>query len=132
MKRFILAGSLALAGCHHHGTETEVEKVELAKNGRPIVPWEQVKIYDKGPSVPYDVIDVVSADGVNWISFKGEMEKAVRNLRQEAGRLGANGIIPISAGDANSGAVKYKTATAYAIFVQATPATSAQLGTQAP
>jgi len=99
---------------------------------RAPLPPGNVKVYLDSPSVPFDVIGLVSASSDAGWTEQGSVNYALEELRKQAGRLGANGVVLISTGDTTKTVVTSygpglviavpvtaKTLQARAIFVRA-------------
>lgn len=92
----------------------------------PIDP-KQVKLYLETPE-KYEVIGLVNASSDSGLTEQGDMDYAVAELKKQAAKIGANGILLISSGDSTTGAVSYgygytaavkaKTLQGKAIFVE--------------
>lgn len=76
---------LVLAGC---ASSTSV----LTGNRRPAVPAEQVRVYADLPPNS-ETIGLVQAHSVLGLGDQGHLDAALAELRAEAGRLGANGLV---------------------------------------
>ena len=68
---------------------------------RPPVPTEAVKLY-LSPPANYEVIGLVEATGMGWTS-QGRMDNAIDKLKEKAGKIGANGVLIATAGEASGG-----------------------------
>ena len=84
----------------------------LVGEPRPPIDPEQVKIYSTAPN-EYDEIAIIeSSSKSSWaITEQGKMNKAIKRLKAEAAKLGANGIIINYTGTENVGGVSTGTAT---------------------
>jgi hypothetical protein len=62
---------------------------------RAPIPADQVQLYTETPLRPYERIAVVSASSKrSWsFTFEGKALVVVRRLKEEAGKLGANGVL---------------------------------------
>lgn len=86
--RFLLVGALpllALAGC---ASSTSV----VTGNRHPAVPAAEVRIYSDAPANS-ETIGIVRAHSVIGLGEQGHLNAALAELRAEAGRLGANGVV---------------------------------------
>ena len=85
------AASLAVFGC----LAACVSSHQLVGTPRPPVPPDQVQLFTEAPPRPYERIAVVSASSKHSFAFsyQGKAEVVVRRLKEEAGRLGANGVL---------------------------------------
>ena len=55
---------------------------------------EQVKLYSDAPATPFEVIGIVSISANNdWVNGQELLDDAITALKQEAAKLGANGIL---------------------------------------
>ena len=88
MKRMILILALGLAGC---ATSSHV----LTGVARPAIAPDQVKLYSAPPADRYEqiaVIDAISSQSFA-MSSQQKTDKVIARLKEEAAKLGANGII---------------------------------------
>jgi hypothetical protein len=87
MRAASLALWVGLAAC--------VSSHRLIGTARAPVPADQVQLFTETPSRPYERIALVSASSKRSFafSFQGKAEVVVRRLKEEAGRLGANGVL---------------------------------------
>lgn len=66
---------------------------------RPPITADQVKLYTKPPA-KYEEIAIVSADAAHaFMSKQDLMNTSIANLKQEAAKVGANGILLDGVGD---------------------------------
>lgn len=93
---------------------------------RPPVPQEQVKIYLEPPDT-FEVIGLVSASSDAGWTDQGSLNYAIAELKKQAAKLGANGVLIVATGETTTGVVngKYysipvtaKTVQGKAIFVK--------------
>jgi hypothetical protein len=95
-----LAPWFCLAACvsSHH---------ELVGTARAPIPADQVQLFTEVPSRPYERIALVSASSKRSFSFsfEGKAEVVVRRLKEEAGRLGANGVLLEGISEESGGAI---------------------------
>jgi hypothetical protein len=102
--------SLAVAGC----TIVSGSAVVIGKTRPPIDP-SRVQIYGRAPS-QYEEIAIVSAKaGHDFRSEQGIMDSAIKKLKEEAAKVGANGVIlegVQNRGDPST-VTSFGTATAY-------------------
>ncbi len=91
----------------------------------PITP-EQVTIYTEPPA-DFEVIGLVNASSDAGWTEQGSVNYAIRELKKQAAKLGANGVLLVSSGDVTTGAVRVgnvdvpvtgKTVQGKAIFVK--------------
>ncbi len=88
MKRILLMLALGLAGC---ATSSHV----LTGTARPAISPDQVKLYSEPPQGRYEqiaVIDAISSQSFAMTSQQ-KTDKVIARLKEEAAKLGANGII---------------------------------------
>ena len=102
LRRSLIAGLTAhvlLAGC---AASSHV----LVGTARPPISPDQVKIY-LHPPAKYEEIAIIDASSRGSPAFTDQhkMNKAIARLKDEAAKLGANGILLEGAGDQQSGAV---------------------------
>ncbi len=64
-----------------------------------------VKLYTEPPQ-QYEVIAIVNASSDSGWTQQGDMDYAVAEIKEQAAKLGANGIILIGTGETSSTAVK--------------------------
>ena len=103
MKLFIASLILLLAGCAiTSGTSVVVG------NTRPQTKPEEIRLYTKPPA-KYEEIAIISADSAHdFMDKQALMDNAIAKLKDEAAKVGANGILLDSVGDfdiGSSGAV---------------------------
>ena len=82
----------------------------LTGTPRDAIEPSQVKVYSQAPSQAYDTIASVQASSSQGVSQQGRMDSAVEELKIEAAKLGANGVI-ISHYPNNSGGVSTQIST---------------------
>lgn len=88
MKHLPLILALALAGC---ATSSHV----LTGAARPAIAPDQVKVYTAAPPGRYEqiaVIDAISSQSFA-VTSQQKSDKVIARLKEEAAKLGANGII---------------------------------------
>ena len=90
----------ALAGCAS-------SQVAVVGRARPAISPDQVQIYLQPPASKYDEIANVSASsrGSLSITTTSKMDKVIQRLKNEAAKLGANGILLHGVGDQAGGSV---------------------------
>jgi hypothetical protein len=88
----------ALAGC------ASSSQVVLVGAARPAISPDQVKIYLEPPATPYEQIAnlAASSGGSFSITAAGKIDKVVERLKQQAAKLGANGLLLHGVGDQTS------------------------------
>ena len=88
-------------------------------NTRAAIPSEQVKLYLEPPA-EFEVIGLVSASSDSGWTEQGSVDYAVEELKNQAAKLGANGVLLVSSGDKTTTIVGgYGTGLLYAIPVTA-------------
>lgn len=94
-----LAALLACAAC---STSSHV----LIGSARPPLPPESVRLYLKPPP-KYEEIATVSATSQGSLALTGQQntDKAMQRLKEEAARLGANGVLLQGVQDTQSGSI---------------------------
>jgi hypothetical protein len=102
-----LAACASLAAC--------VSSHQLIGTARAPVPADEVQLYTEAPRRPYERIAVVSASSKRSLSFtfEGKAEVVVRRLKEEAGKLGANGVLLEGISDESGAAVGADVGTSY-------------------
>jgi hypothetical protein len=107
MRIALLAVVAALAGC--------VSSHVMIGQPRPPITPDQVKIYFHPPA-QYDEIALLdtSSRGAFAITAQGKTDKVIERLKDEAAKLGANGILLQGVSDQSAGSVStgYAQATA--------------------
>ncbi len=88
----------------------------------PVAP-EQLKIYLEPPAT-FEVIGLVNASSDAGMTEQGSLDYAIAELKKQAAKLGANGVLLVSSGESTTGfvgsvAVIAKTVQGKAIFVTA-------------
>lgn len=87
-------------------------------NTRPPIATEQVKIYLEPPA-EFEVIGLVNASSDAGWTEQGSLDYAVKELKKQAAKLGANGVLIMSSGETTSTIVSGQGKAAYAIPVTA-------------
>ena len=109
--RFALAAAMApwvcLAAC--------VTSHQLIGTAREPVSADRVQLYTEVPHLPYERIAVVSASSKRSWSFtsEGKAEVVVRRLKEEAAKLGANGVLLEGISDEPGAAIGADVGTGY-------------------
>lgn len=87
----------------------------MVGNSRPPISPSEVKIY-LHPPAKYDEIAILDTSSKGSFSFtsQGKMDVVVERLKEEAAKLGANGILLQSTGDQYAGSVSTGVGTATA------------------
>jgi hypothetical protein len=104
----IVIAIISLAGCAS-GSAIVTGQV------RPAVSPELVNLYLEPPA-EFEIVGLVNASSQAGMGKQGSVDYAVRELKAQAGKIGANGVLLISSGegaDVNTMEVQGK-----AIFVQ--------------
>lgn len=100
--------ALILAGC------ASGSAIVTGVKRTPIDP-DQVKLYLEAPS-SYEVIGIVNASSDAGWTEQGDLDYAVEELKNQAARLGANGVLLETTGEKTSTAIGgYGTGFFYAI-----------------
>ncbi len=83
----LIAATLGVAAC--------VSSRQLIGDARPPLPPERVQLYLEAPARPYERIAVLTASSKWSFSFssQGKGDAVIRRLKQEAAKLGANGVL---------------------------------------
>ena len=98
--KIIILCSTILAGC-----AITNETALVTGTPRAAIAPEQVKLYTKAPA-KYEEIAIVSADAAHdFMSKQALQDKALAGLKNEAAKVGANGVLLTSMGDTNLGSV---------------------------
>jgi hypothetical protein len=74
---------------------------------RPPISPEEVQVYTRPPTVPYEEIARLQTSSSGSFSFtaQGKTDAVVQRLKTEAAKLGANGVLLEGIGDQSSGAI---------------------------
>jgi hypothetical protein len=75
----------------------------LTGMARPAISNDEVRVYTVAP-VNSEQIALLSVDAVGWTT-QGEMDTAIKGLKKEAAKLGANGVLLATVGTASSAVV---------------------------
>ena len=96
--RCVRTAAIACPGCV---SQRACHRIELIGTARVPVSADRVQLYTEAPLRPYERIAVVSASSKrSWsFTFEGKAEVVVRRLKEEAGKLGANGVLLESISD---------------------------------
>jgi hypothetical protein len=102
-----MASWACLAGC--------VSSHQLVGTVRAPISADRVQLYTEAPHWPYERIAVVSASSKrSWsFTFEGKAEVVVRRLKEEAGKLGANGVLLEGISDESGAAIGADAGTGY-------------------
>lgn len=95
-----IACTALLAGC---STSSHV----LTGSARPPIAPDSVRIYNQPPPGQYEQIATVTASsqGSLAIGSQQNMDKAIARLKEEAAKLGANGVLLQNIQDQHSGSI---------------------------
>jgi len=98
MRFMLIAAMAALAGC--------VSSHVMIGQARPPIAPDQVKIYWHPPA-QYDEIALLDTSSRNSMSFtaQGKTDAVIDRLKEEAAKLGANGVLLQGVGDQSAGSV---------------------------
>jgi uncharacterized protein YbjQ (UPF0145 family) len=101
----MLVGLLALGGC--------ASSHVMLGQARPAITPDQVRLYVRPPA-KYQEIAILESSSKNSfaITQQGKTNKAIERLKEEAAKLGANGVLLQGAGDQYGGTVNTGSATA--------------------
>ena len=110
-----LVALLALAAC------ASGSAIVTGVTKAPVAP-EQVTIYLEPPAT-FEVIGLVNASSDAGMTEQGSLDYAIAELKKQAAKLGANGVLLLSSGENTTGmvggvAVIAKTVQGKAIFVK--------------
>lgn len=110
MKR-LAAGCIAATLCAAACTSSS----ELIGAARPPTSADQVRLYLEPPRQPYDQIAIVNASSKRSLAFSasGKADVVISRLKEEAAKLGANGIVLQDLTDNSSGSVGTSVGTQY-------------------
>ena len=92
-----------------------VSSHRLIGTAREPLPADRVQLYTEAPQRPFERIALVSASSKRSWSFtsEGKAEVVVRRLKEEAGRLGANGVLLEGISDEAGAAIGADVGTGY-------------------
>jgi hypothetical protein len=92
-----------------------VSSHQLIGTAREPIAADRVRLYTEAPRRPYERIAVVSASSKRSWSFtsEGKAEVVVQRLKEEAGRLGANGVLLEEISDEPGAAIGADVGTGY-------------------
>jgi hypothetical protein len=88
---------------------------QLAGGARPPTSPDQVHLYLEPPAHEYDQIAVLSASSKRSFSFSAQRKAdvVIRRLKEQAAKLGANGIVLQGISDESSGSIGTSVGTQY-------------------
>jgi len=74
---------------------------------RPPIPPDEVQIYQRPPTVPYEEIARLDTSSQGTFSFTAQRktDAVIKRLKSEAAKLGANGVLLEGIGDEASGSI---------------------------
>lgn len=120
----VMSTAMFLVACTSAGSAIVTGKA------RPPVPKELVQIYLEPPA-DYEVIGLVESIGYVGMTDQSRMNRAIEELKERAGKIGANGVLLEATGNAagatvgtiNNGllvaaSARHKTASGKAIWVK--------------
>jgi hypothetical protein len=90
----------------------------ITGNARAPVAPEQVKIYLEPPA-EFEVIGLVNASSDAGWTEQGSLDYAIKELKKQAAKIGANGVLIVSSGETTSTIVSGNGKGVYAIPVTA-------------
>ena len=79
---------------------------------RPAIPVSEVKLYIEAPE-EYEVIGIVEASSAVEFTSQGAQDRAIEELKKQASKLGANGVILMNSGDRQGDTVGYTSGGVY-------------------
>ena len=99
MKRItLLIASLLLGGCM-------TSHVMLGEPREPVSP-DQVKIYSSAPAEFEEIAMIQSSSKASWaITEQGKLNTTIERMKQQAAKLGANGLLITGLGNGTAGGV---------------------------
>lgn len=130
MKRTTLFAIAAVTVLTLTGCAVTNETALVVGQTRPATNPEQVKLYTKPPA-KYEEIALISADAAHdFMTKQALMEKSVALIKEQAAKVGANGVLIESLGDfyIGSSGVMLMPATAPGTMAIGTGAMSARTG----
>ncbi|WP_067341462.1 hypothetical protein [Marinomonas spartinae] len=83
---WIVVFSFVLQGCASGSYQLTGEK-------RPAIKADQVTVFQKPPGFDYEVLGTVQSSSENGFSVDSRKEKAISELKDQAAKIGANGVI---------------------------------------
>ncbi|MBP3771669.1 MAG: hypothetical protein J6I53_03120 [Treponema sp.] len=96
---FILALFLSVTSC-----ATADGTALVTGKQRPATNPESVVVYTEAPA-KYEIIGIVTASSDSGWTEQGDLDYAMAELKKQAAKIGANGVILESVGTSNSGGV---------------------------
>jgi hypothetical protein len=98
-RALVAAAVVLLAAC-------TTSHVMIGKARPPISP-EQVVVYTRPPEMPYTEIARIDTSSQGSFSFtaQGKTDAVIKRLKEEAAKLGANGVLLEGIGDQASGSI---------------------------
>jgi hypothetical protein len=109
----VVAGALTLTAAALDGCASS--QVELVGRARPAISPDQVHIYLEPPATRYEQIANLTATSSGSFSFTsdGKINKVLERLKNQAAKLGANGILLHGVGGQSAGSVGAGVSTEY-------------------
>jgi uncharacterized protein YbjQ (UPF0145 family) len=110
MKNLVFAALILITGCvtsSHHVTGTV----------RPAIPQDEVKVYDTVPANS-KIIGTVSVTSFKSMPWEDAYVEALEELKMEAAKLGANGLVIVDYGNPKDSELNGATIDGKAIFVK--------------
>ncbi|MFL6515742.1 MAG: hypothetical protein ACJ8M1_12040 [Chthoniobacterales bacterium] len=97
MRLWVFTGLLALSGC---GSTNTI----MVGQSRPATTADMVRVYYTPPRHYERIALINSQSGPTWaFTTRGQMEDAISKLREEAAKVGANGVLIEATGTRSSG-----------------------------
>jgi hypothetical protein len=114
-RRGARTAGLAACACACAAVAACVSSHQLTGTPRAPLSADRVQLYTEVPLRPYERIAEVSASSKHSWSFtsEGKAEVVVRRLKEEAGKLGANGVLLEGISDAPGAAIGAGVGTGY-------------------
>ena len=102
-----IASTLLLAAC--------VSSHELIGTARPPISADRVQLYLEAPRQPYEQIAVLTTSSKRSFSFssQGKADAVIQRLKEEAAKLGANGVLLQSISDESGASFGTAVGTGY-------------------
>ena len=99
VKGLIVLGALALSAC--------VTSHVIVGKVRPPISPDQVQLYLRPPAARYEEVALLESSSKHSFSFtaQGKTDAVIQRLKEDAAKLGANGILLEGVGDKATGSV---------------------------
>jgi hypothetical protein len=108
----IVAGLVACAG----------SSAVVVGKARPAISAEQVKIYSEAPKKFEQIAILESSSQASWaVTAQGKTDVVIARLKEEAAKLGANGVLLQGFGDKSGGSVSTGQTYGNAVYSPAKP-----------